>query len=200
MDPDPVPAGDLGCHRTGLGLRCRARRDRLRRVHQQEQGPTRALPAHRAPGQTAPARTCDGTVQGELFAAYRYHPFITNSRLGLVEADQTHRGHAIIEQTIADLKANALAHLPSGKYAANAAWLAFAVITFNLLRATAILAGPRHARTRWATLRTRLISVPARLASTGRRLILHLPASWPWAQAWDQLHATAHGPPAAAMT
>lgn len=145
-------------------------------------------------------RTGDGTIQGELFAAYRYHRFITNSRLGLVEADQTHRGHAIIEQTIADLKANALAHLPSGKYAANAAWLALAVITFNLLRAAAILAGPHHARTRWATLRNRLISVPARLASTARRLHLHLPTNWPWAQAWDQLHATAHGPPAPTMT
>lgn len=70
----------------------------------------------------------DGSEQGELFATYRHHGFITNSTLGVVEADQRHHDHAIIEQVIAELKDNALAHLPSGKYAANAAWVAHAVI------------------------------------------------------------------------
>lgn len=58
-----------------------------------------------------------------------------------------------------------LAHLPSGKYAA---WLAHAVIAFNLARAAGVAALPRHAR--WATLRTHLINIPARLAFSGRRL------------------------------
>lgn len=117
----------------------------------------------------------DGTAQGELFATYRHHAFITNSPLELVQADQVHRGHAIIEQVIAELKDGPLAHLPSGKYAANAAWLACAVIAFNLARAASHLASQRHTNARWATLRTQLINIPARLASTGRRLILHLP-------------------------
>ena len=62
----------------------------------------------------------DGTEQGELFATCRHHAFITNSSLAMVEADQRHRDHAIVEQVIAELKDGPLAHLPSGKYAANA--------------------------------------------------------------------------------
>lgn len=140
----------------------------------------------------------DGTEQGELFATYRHHAFITNSTLGLVEADQAHRDHALIEQVIAELKDGPLAHLPSGKYAANAAWVAHAVIAFNLARAAAV-ASDQH-RARWATLRTRIINVPARIASTGRRLVLHLPTHWPWTRNWEALWSTATGPPAAVAT
>ena len=140
----------------------------------------------------------DGTVQGELFAAYRHHAFITNSTLSTLEADQRHRDHAIIEQVIAELKNGPLAHLPSGNYAANAAWVACAVIAFNLARAAAVASG--QARARWATLRTRIINVPARIAATGRRLVLHLPTQWTWAQAWQALHAIATGPPPAPTT
>lgn len=139
----------------------------------------------------------DGTEQGELFAAYRHHAFITNSTLPTIQADQHHRDHAIIEQTIAELKDGPLAHLPSGKYAANAAWVAHAVIAFNLARAIAATTPGHH---RWATLRTRIINVPARIAATGRRLVLHLPRDWPWATAWQTLWTTATGPPPAATT
>ena len=140
-------------------------------------------------------KTGDGTVQGELFAAYRHHGFITNSTLDTVTADERHRDHAIVEQVIAELKDGPLAHLPSGHYPANAAWVACAAIAFNLARAAAVAAGQPTAR--WATLRTRIIGVPARIASTGRRLVLHLPRGWPWAAQWTQLHdlATATGPP-----
>lgn len=140
----------------------------------------------------------DGTEQGELFAAYRHHAFITNSTLGMVQADQRHRDHAIVEQVIAELKDGPLAHLPSGRYAANAAWVAHAVIAFNLARATAVAAG-QH-KSRWATLRTRIFNVPARIATTGRRLVLHLPAQWPWASDWTSLWSTATGPPITATT
>ena len=61
--------------------------------------------------------------------------------LDTVTADKTHRRHAIIEQVHADLKNSALAHLPSGVFTANAAWLVLAVIAFNLTRAAATLAG-----------------------------------------------------------
>ena len=136
---------------------------------------------------------CDGSQQGELFAAYRHHAFITNSTLDTVEADQHHRDHAIVEQVIAELKDGPLAHLPSGNYAANAAWVSCAVIAFNLARVAAVAAG--LARARWATLRTKIINVPARVASTGRRLLLHLPRDWPWATSWHHLHTAATGPP-----
>ncbi len=140
----------------------------------------------------------DGTEQGELFAAHRHHAFITNSALSTVEADQRHRDHAIVEQVIAELKDNALAHLPSGKYAANAAWVSMAVIAFNLARATAVAAGMRTAR--WATLRKKIIDIPGRIATTGRRLVLHLPIRWPWAGGWESLWSTATDPPAIATT
>ncbi len=140
----------------------------------------------------------DGTVQDELFAAYRHHAFITNSPLGIVEADQRHRDHAIVEQTIAELKHGPLAHLPSGSYPANAAWVAHAVIAFNLARAAAVAAA--MATVRWATLRTRIINIPARIAATGRRLVLHLPTHWPWTPAWESLWTAATGPPTVAAT
>ena len=141
---------------------------------------------------------CDGTEQGELFATYRHHAVITNSALAMVEADQRHRDHAIIEQVIAELKDNALAHLPSGAYAANAAWVSLAVIAFNIARAAAVAAD--LAKARWATLRRKIITIPGRLASTARRLDLHLPIHWPWAHGWETLHALATGPPPTATT
>ena len=140
----------------------------------------------------------DGSEQGELFATYRHHAFITNSTLCVVEADQRHRDHALVEQVIAELKDGPLAHLPSGKYAANAAWVACSVIAFNIARAAAVAALMRTAR--WATLRTRLINIPARIATTARRLVLHLPTHWPWSPGWESLWATATDPPTAITT
>lgn len=141
----------------------------------------------------------DGSTQGELFAAHRHHAFITNSTLTTIEADQHHRDHAIVEQVIAELKDGPLAHLPSGSYPANAAWVACAVIAFNLARAAAVAAG--LANLRWASLRAKIINVSARVAHTGRRLVLHLPTQWPWALAWAALHAVATtGPPDTART
>jgi hypothetical protein len=140
----------------------------------------------------------DGTAQGELFATYRHHAFITNTTMPTVAADEVHRGHAIVEQVIAEIKDGALAHLPSGRYAANAAWVSCAVMAFNLARAAAVAAAMPTAR--WATVRTRLIGVPARLAATGRRLVLHLPTHWPWSTAWKQLWNTATGPPRQQLT
>ena len=129
--------------------------------------------------------------QDELFAMWRHHGFVTNSALTAIAADETHRDHAIIEQVIAELKDGPLAHAPSGKFTANAAWLALACLAFNLLRAAGAAASVRHAKARWSTLRTHLIAVPARVASTGRRLVLHLPTDWPWAPAWQDLWTTA---------
>lgn len=146
--------------------------------------------------QTPAGKGKPGSVQEELFATYRHHGFITNSTLGTIEADQRHRDHAVVEQVIAELKDGPIAHLPSGSYAANAAWLAHAVIAFNLARTSGVIASNRHARARWATLRTHLINVPGRVASSARRLTLHLPLDWPWADAWQALFAAATGPPA----
>ena len=72
--------------------------------------------------------------QGEMFAAWRYHACFTDSPMTMLQAETQHRGHAIIEQVHADLRSGALAHLPSGSFAANGAWLALATIAFNLAR------------------------------------------------------------------
>jgi hypothetical protein len=58
----------------------------------------------------------------------------------MLAAESTHRAHAIVEQVIADLKNGPLAHLPSGKFWANSAWLVCATIAFNLTRAAGTLA------------------------------------------------------------
>jgi hypothetical protein len=109
-------------------------------------------------------------------------------------------GQAIIEQLHADLKNAALAHLPSGKFTANAAWLVLAVMAFNLTRAAATITGPGLAKATTATIRRKLIAVPARVASSARRVTLHLPAHWPWETAWSDLFNRAWGPPPASMT
>ncbi len=136
--------------------------------------------------------------QEPLFDTWRYHAFITNSELSTVEADRLHRGHAIVEQVIAELKGGPLAHLPSGRFTANAAWLQFACLAHNLSRAAATAAG--LGRARMATLLRVIIATPARLAATGRRLVMHLPANWPWADAWTRLWDTATGPPGTATS
>src|SRR3954447_14097673 len=133
--------------------------------------------------------------QAALFDLWRFHAFFTTSNLDTVTADKTHRGHAIIEQVNADLKNSALAHLPSGKFAANSAWLVLAVIAFNLTRAAATLAGGTLARATTGTIRRTLIAVPARVASSARRLTLHLPKNWPWQHRWTTLFDRACGPP-----
>jgi len=108
--------------------------------------------------------------QDELFTMWRHHGFVTNSTPTAIAADETHRDHAIIEQVIAELKDGPLAHAPSGKFTANPAWLALACLSFNLLPAAGAAASARPAKARWSTLRTHLIAVPARIASSAPRL------------------------------
>jgi Transposase DDE domain group 1 len=136
--------------------------------------------------------------QGELFAAWRHHAVFTDSPMPMLDAEATHRGHAVIEQVIADLKNGPIAHLPSSSFTANAAWLVLATIAFNLTRAAGCLASSFHARATTATIRRQLITVPARLARSARRIVLHLPTGWPWTQDWLDLFDTLHAPPIAA--
>ena len=144
------------------------------------------------------ARAAHG--QATLFETWRFHAFFTTTDLDTVTADQTHRRHAVIENVHADLKNSALAHLPSGVFTANAAWLVCAVMAFNLTRAAATITGPALAKATTATIRRKLIAVPGRLSSTARRVHLHLPARWPWSVEWTALFRHACGPPATATT
>jgi hypothetical protein len=136
--------------------------------------------------------------QSELFTAYRYHAVFTNSPLPMLAAEKAHRAHAIVEQVIADLKNGPLAHLPSGHFWANSAWLVCAAVAFNLTRAAGALASAFHARATTGTIRAQLFTVPGRLARSARRLTLHLPTRWPWRKEWEQLATAANSPPQAA--
>jgi hypothetical protein len=136
--------------------------------------------------------------QATLFDTWRFHAFFTTTDpavLDTVAADKIHRGHAIIEQVHADLKSSALAHFPSSSFAANSAWLVLAVMAFNLTRATATLAGPALARATTPTIRRKLVNVAARIATSARRIVLHLPRRWPWESSWTRLFTSLSGPP-----
>lgn len=144
--------------------------------------------AHRAAGQET------------LFDVWRFHAFFTTADhevLDTLAADKTRRRHAVIEQVHAGLKHSALAHLPSGVFTANAAWLVLAVIAFNLTRSAASLTEPDLLRATTATIRRKLISVPARVATSACRITLHLPVAWPWHAPWMALFDRVHGPPPA---
>jgi hypothetical protein len=137
--------------------------------------------------------------QGELFTAWRYHAVFTDSPFQTIQAEEHHRGHAQAEQVFADWTDGPLAHLPSGSFPANAAWLALAAISCNLLRAAGCLASLAYARARGATVRRDLIAVAARTARHGRgHITLHLPEGWHREHEWSSLLEAGYGPPAAA--
>ena len=147
-------------------------------------------------------RVKDARFLDALFPVWRYHPFFTNSDEPVDAADITHRRHAIIETVFADLIDGPLAHMPSGRFGANSAWILCAAIAHNLLRAVGVLAGGAHAVARGATLRRKIITIPARLARPQRQPILHLPAHWPWTEHWLTLwrNTIGYSPPEIATT
>ena len=115
-----------------------------------------------------------------LFVNYSYHGFITDRDGATLALEADHRRHAEIENAIRDLKYGVgLNHLPSGRFAANAAWLAVQVIAHNLARWTARI-GLGEPVVTTKTLRRRFFSLAGRLTSSARRLTLHLPKRWPW--------------------
>lgn len=147
-------------------------------------------------------RVKDARYPDALFPVWRYHPFFTDSTEPIDAADITHRRHAVIETVFADLIDGPLAHMPSGSFGANSAWILCAAIAHNLLRAAGVLAGGAHTVARGATLRRKMVNIPARLARPQRRAVLHLPAHWPWEQAWLTLWRSTIGysPPALITT
>ena len=118
--------------------------------------------------------------QAELWPDWRHFAFITNrdEDIALVEAE--HREHAVVEQAIADLKDQALAHFPSGEFHANGAWTVLGALAHNLLRWTQLLGLPDTTVRAARTLRRWLLGLPGHLTSHARGWTLHLPARWPW--------------------
>ena len=119
-------------------------------------------------------------AQAELFPDWRHFALITNRTHDIAIVEAEHRDHAVVEQVIADLKDQALAHFPSGDYDANAAWTVLAALAHNLLRWAQLLGLPDTTIRAARTLRRRLIQIPGRLTTHARGYTLHLPARWPW--------------------
>ena len=119
-------------------------------------------------------------AQAELWPDWRHFCLISNRVEDLALIEGEHREHAVVEQVIADLKEQALAHFPSGHFYANSAWTVLAALAHNLLRWTQLLGLPDTTVRAARTLRRRLLTVPGRLTRHARGWTLHLPARWPW--------------------
>jgi hypothetical protein len=119
-------------------------------------------------------------AQAELWPDWRHHAFLTNRTDTLETVEAEHRQHAVVELAIRDLKDQALAHFPSGKFLANAAWTVIAALAHNLLRWTTLIGLPDAVIPTARTLRRRMLSVPGRITRTARTVTLRMPARWPW--------------------
>jgi hypothetical protein len=121
-----------------------------------------------------------------MFTDWSYHPIITDRAGPTLELEADHRRHAVIEDTIRDLKYGVgLNHFPSGRFGANAAWLALNVTAHNLARWTTRL-GLSETLIETGTLRRRYLRVPGRITRSGRKTTLHLPTHWPWADQFNK--------------
>ena len=123
-------------------------------------------------------------AQASLFPNWRHHAFMTNRTLPVLVADTDHRDHATIELAIRDVKDQALAHFPSGHFAANMAWTVIAALAHNLARWSTLIGLPTASVQTAATRRRHLLAIPGRLVHTARRWTLRLPARWPWQTAF----------------
>jgi hypothetical protein len=124
--------------------------------------------------------------QGQLLPTWELFPFATNRTDDLKIVEAEHRQHAVVELAIRDLKDQALAHFPSGRFCANAAWTVIAALAHNLLRWTSVIGLPGQTVRAARTLRRRLLALPGRLTRSARRWTLHLPARWPWQHAFAE--------------
>jgi hypothetical protein len=137
-------------------------------------------------------------AQAELWPDWRHFAFVTNRTEPLEVVEAEHRQHAVVVLAIRDLKDQALAHLPSGQFNANAAWTVIACLAHNLLRWTTLIGLPASTVRAARTVRRRLLALPGRLTRSARQWTLHLPARWPWQHDFVRALARIRGLPAAA--
>jgi hypothetical protein len=104
--------------------------------------------------------------QDTLFDVWRFHAFFTTTDAAILDTVAADKTHR-----------------------------GHAVIAFNLTRAAASLTDPQIAKATTATIRRKLITVPARVATSARRIILHLPQAWLWETAWTALIDRVSDPP-----
>jgi hypothetical protein len=118
--------------------------------------------------------------QAQLWPDWRHFAFLTNRTDDIAVVEAEHRDHAVVEQVIADLKDQALAHFPSGQFMANGAWTVLGALAHNLLRWTQLIGLPDGAIRAARTLRRRMLQIAGRLTRHSRAWTLHLPSRWPW--------------------
>jgi hypothetical protein len=119
-------------------------------------------------------------AQADLFPNWRHHCFMTNRTVPTLTADIDHRDHATVELVIRDLKDQALAHFPSGRFPANSAWTVIAALAHNLGRWATQIGLPNQPVQTARSRRRHLLRIPARLTRTSRQWTLRMPARWPW--------------------
>jgi hypothetical protein len=115
---------------------------------------------------------------------------LTNTAGGqLAELELRHRRHARVEDRIRCAKDTGLRNLPFHDTTQNQVWLEICALAQDLIAWT-----QRLALTGWARvaepkrLRLRIFSVAGRLVRTARRHLLHIPTTWPWADAVITAH------------
>jgi hypothetical protein len=116
---------------------------------------------------------------------WRITLFATNTVGGrLADLEMRHRLRARAEDRIRTLKDTGLTNLPLQAFGKNEIWLELAALAYELLTWTQLLAWPDLPARTWEPkrLRLRLLSVAARIITTGRRRILRLSRRWPWSE------------------
>jgi Transposase DDE domain group 1 len=114
---------------------------------------------------------------------YRFQAILTDQdEEDLAVLERRHRQRAHVEDRIRDDKDTGLAKLPFKQFALNEVWVQIVLLAHDLIVWTqALLLDGELAKAEPKRLRYRLLHVAARLAFSGRRAILRLQASWPWA-------------------
>jgi DDE family transposase len=103
-----------------------------------------------------------------LFTPYSYHAFITDRAGATLALESDHRGHAEVENAIRDLKYGVgLDHLSSGRFGANAVWLALQLMAHDLARWTSRI-GLGEGLIATKTLRRRFLGLPGGSRRVGR--------------------------------
>jgi hypothetical protein len=119
-------------------------------------------------------------AQAELFPDWRHHAFATNAQ------SQRSPPISIIAITprsssrSATSKTKALAHFPTGRFAANSVGTVIAALSHNPGRCSTQLGLPNRPVQTARARRLHLLQIPARLTRTSRQWTLRMPARWPW--------------------
>ena len=116
---------------------------------------------------------------------YRFQAILTDQTdPDIAVLERRHRQRARVEDRIRDDKDTGLAKLPFKAFALNEVWLEIVMLAHDLIVWTqALVLDGELAKAEPKRLRYRLLHVAARLAFSGRRGKLHLPAAWPWTEA-----------------